>query len=299
MEAGLISIIIPTACEKRREEVLYRAIGSIRTQAGIRTEIIVVVNGQRFDAALLDALRADSGLRVCYVSAGNVSGAQRFGREQVRGEYFGFLDDDDEYLPGALRTRADILTANPTVDVVVSDGWIIRKGERRLLIKDPAAVRESPFLATLDGNWLGSLSAMFRASTIHIDFFDGKTRQFEWTWLTYQLIAAGMEIQVIDTPGFVIHDSPVSASKERSVERSAIHMELLEKIMGMAPPGLAWRVREKIRDSYHEQSVTCLEQGEYARAWLCHMRSLAQPGGLKYMPYTRHLVLSMLRSGGA
>ena len=44
---------------------------------------------------------------------------------QARGEIFVWLNADDTFLPGAIRTAAEYLTAHPEIDVVYGEGWWI------------------------------------------------------------------------------------------------------------------------------------------------------------------------------
>src|SRR6187549_269028 len=96
-----ITIIIPTACEARRVSLLHRALDSVVAQEGVDVHPVVVVNGSRVDESLCASIVARPGVTVLRRDEGNVSAARRAGMRLVDGAYFGFLDDDDEFLPGA------------------------------------------------------------------------------------------------------------------------------------------------------------------------------------------------------
>src|SRR4051794_10798550 len=100
-----VSVIIPTTCEAHRCSSLQRAIASVQSQQGVAVKVIVVVNGARVDPSCYQQLQRMPGLKVSYRSEGSAPLAQHAGRLLVDTEYFAFLDDDDEYLAGALEAR--------------------------------------------------------------------------------------------------------------------------------------------------------------------------------------------------
>ncbi len=110
-----VSIIIPTTCLAQRASLLRRAIDGVLSQAGVYLELIVVVNGTCFDQTLYSALRTDERFQVLYLPEGNVSAARSAGLRAAQGEFYGFLDDDDEYLPGALFTRVTEMRRDSTI----------------------------------------------------------------------------------------------------------------------------------------------------------------------------------------
>ena len=61
--------------------------------------------------------------RVERLEEASVAKAQQLGRRSSRTEFFCFLDDDDEYLPGAVSMRLNELRADSSVDVVVTNGF--------------------------------------------------------------------------------------------------------------------------------------------------------------------------------
>src|ERR1700757_5142491 len=113
-----ISVVIATSCEATRREKIRRAISSVLSQQGPPLQLLIIVNGQRYDAALFEELKADSRLKVHYRELGSFPAALKDGRHLAGGEFFTFLDDDDALLPGALGMR---LEAVETVDWLASN----------------------------------------------------------------------------------------------------------------------------------------------------------------------------------
>ena len=87
----------------------------------MRARVTIVVNGERFDRDLFAALKRQRGVRVLYQTKPSIFLARRYAREEVRAPFFGFLDDDDQLLPGALATRVRALVTDLKADVVVTN----------------------------------------------------------------------------------------------------------------------------------------------------------------------------------
>jgi len=99
----LVSVVIPT---KGRPELLTRAVNSVLAQTMADLEIIVVVDGD--DPATVEQLGlvTDSRLRFLVNAVSRGSGAARNqGGADAKGQWIGFLDDDDEWLPTKLERQ--------------------------------------------------------------------------------------------------------------------------------------------------------------------------------------------------
>lgn len=287
-----ITVIIATSCEPHRVGPLRRAIASVLSQDGVDVDLVVVVNGTRVDAGFYDELRSDGRLRVCYRDEGSFPAAVRFGREQVRREYFSFLDDDDYYLPGALRTRLEALIGPPVVDFVCTNGYVEGGHGDALFVRDTSLLATDPLGAHFAFNWLGSSAALFRAETITPEYFDGVTRHFEWTWLTHRLLTAGKTVRFADVPTFYKCDTPGSLSKDPSADPLLTEVRLLQSMQIGARPVHRRVLSHKIRAALHALSHHHASIGRLDQAWSCHLRSLVRHGGWRHLPYTRHLLLA-------
>lgn len=277
-------------CEAARQVSLSRAIESALSQTSVAVELIVLVNGNRYDPELLDRLRADARLRVVYQEEGSLPAALRHARTLVTGEYFTFVDDDDEYLPNALRIRLEPMLTNLTLDVVATNGYRAAPDDVRY-IGNADAINRDPLAAMIDQNWLASCGGLFRSSAIHAEYFDGKTKYFEWTLLAYRILFAGHKVLFLDAPTYRINDSPGSLSKSLEYRRASAGF--IEYLLTLHPPRrIAYALKRKLSAAQHDLSSQLLKSGDRKNAWRFHLKSLSGPGAWRYLIYTRRLLLS-------
>jgi hypothetical protein len=287
-----VSVIIPTTCELSRWQSLLRAIDSVRQQDGVQAKVIVVVNGQRFDAGHYATLKTMPGLDVLYRTEGSAPLAQEAGRLAVDTPFFSFLDDDDEYLPGTLRLRLEPLLDDPGLDFTVSNGYRCLGGEDRIVIATPASIREQPLLALSKQNWMASCAGLFRSATVTSDLFSNPAPYMEWTYLAYRL-GVGHRMQFVDVPGYRIHESPVSLSKSDAYREA--ELEVLQRVLALPLPAeVRQAVRRKLGSALHDCADRHLEHGRMGPAWSHHVKSLDCPGGLSWVLYSRKLLATQI-----
>lgn len=280
----LVSVIIPTMCESRRRDVLCRAIDSVLSQRRVAAELILVVNGQRYDPHLLSQLQ-ELPIRIERLSHASLPEAIRFGRLAVRTKFYGFLDDDDIYLPDALAARSEAL-ASCDADFVVSNGF---RTDGDPLIRDVHAVATDPLRALLVENWLTSCGGLYRTATVPVRFFENLVKFYEWTVLAFELLMAGKKARFIDQATFQIFDTQDSASKQRSMESTCNAIAVVEDMFGRVPAELRRIVTSKRASIYHDASFNYLESGHLALAWRTHLLCLVR-GGWRYASATRDLM---------
>lgn len=288
------SVIIPTMASSRRADLLRRAIRSVTTDQATKAIPIVVANGDDFDPAVLDALEADRSIRFFYREEGDLPKAINFGRRKVETPYFGFLDDDDEYLPGALSARLRPMLADWSVDAVVANGYWIAGDRREEVIPDIDAVTADPVGALMESNWLSSCGGLYRTDSIGIDYFDPNIRYLEWTYLAFRL-ALEKRLVFVPEATFIVNDTPSSLSK--SVEYEGAIPDVLKRILAMDMSArLRRKVRTKLSAALHNRSNYFLRRGEMGKAWRHHARSLNAPTALlRYGLFTCRLILAVLK----
>jgi glycosyltransferase involved in cell wall biosynthesis len=186
-----VTTIIPTMATRERAPALRRAVESIRRSSTEAVEIIVVVNGARSDAELCEWLRSQPDVHFEYVAQPSAPNAVLRGRELVRTPFFSTLDDDDEYLDGALDIRLAAIESAPDVDVVVTNGYLHCAGTDARYYDDLAQVPHDPLASLFASNWLHNCNTLFRSATIGREYFADFHPFVEWTWLAFRLAMAG------------------------------------------------------------------------------------------------------------
>ncbi len=284
-----VSVIIRTLAEGRRRDAIYRALDSITRQQGVNAIPIIVANGDRFDPSLLAELKARRDVRFHYLEQGSLPAAIRQGRTMVNTPYFCFLDDDDEYLPGGLQGRVALLLKHDAVDVVVGGGYRLvgdRRGTSGWKKGDPSS--HDPLRELLVDNWLAPCAAVFRTSRFGVDFFLDAPEYFEWTYLAFKLCVM-RRVMFVDLPGHVMHDTEQSASKSNSYRLA--EASVLENILRLDLPGdVLSTLRQKYGAALHESADHYRKLKQHAYAWRFHLKSMLQPGGIRYVSYTRKLL---------
>ena len=286
-----VTVIIPSTCERARRTLLLRAIGSVRHQlADKHTRILVVANGPQVDEEVLETIRHIDGVDAIRLVEASVAAAQRWGREMVATPFFGFLDDDDEYLPDAISIRVAAFAADPQADVVVTNGYDRLGAADVLRIRYPDEVRKDPLRALIRENWLASCGGLFRSATIGPEYFDGKTRYFEWTSRAFRL-ALERRVIFVDHPTFRIYPTNGSASTSNAY-REAEPLVLKEILDLNLPDDLRRAVEEKLGRAYHGLSGHHLSLGNWRAAVANHFASLRYPGGRRYLSFSAKVIVA-------
>lgn len=282
-----VSIIICTTCETRRKDSLLRAIDSVVVQTDVTPEVIVVVNGNRFDATLLASLRANTKLKVAYLETPSFPAALSHGRALVTSEYFCFLDDDDEYLANALATRVRLIVEDSALDAVTTNGYAGTNNE--LAYSKVDHINGDPILALANNNWLASCGGLYRTQSIGRDIFENLPKYIEWTMVAFRILLAGKRLKFCNVPTFHINDTTESLSKSESYRMSAGGS--MEAILELRLPARTMKpLKRRLMAARHDLSVHHLQTGNRKAAWKYHLLSMTGLSGLKYLSFTRHLL---------
>ncbi|MEO5814767.1 MAG: glycosyltransferase family A protein [Gemmatimonadaceae bacterium] len=289
----VVTVIIASSCEAKREAAIWRAVESAVAQECITVDLQVVVNGQRFDTALFERLKADARIAVSYLDAGSYPAAVLHGRTLVTNPFFAYLDDDDEFLPGALRMRIAPMLEDASVDFVATNGYLnADDGTGDLIAYRPSPdIEREPVRELLRANWMQNCGHLFRTSSVTLDYFDGTTKYYEWTLLAFKL-SQRLRMKFIDHPTYRKHDSPESLYKSAGVvEGSIVVLDMLAAMNDS--PSLRSTLSRLRCSAFHATSDFHRVAGNYSQAWKFHLRSLGHVSGWRHLPYTRKLLLPM------
>ena len=284
----VVDVVIRTAGRLERRSSLQRAIQSVLHQRGVAARPIVVLAGNMPELA--SALARQNNVKVHMVGQRASPGrALGIGRRLIRADFYAFLDDDDELLPHALATGLNILNADPDVDLVVTTGYWISAGERRIHIPEITRHQDDALNGIIERCWLNPGGGLYRTATIPEQYFEKLPDFCEWTFLAFQLARAGHNIRFLDIPTYDAYDTPGSASKSE---------EFLEAIVGVLstirecslPDATRDRLEQKYRAALHHAAEHYRRAKRLGKAWRYHLKSLKPPYTLRYAAYTRKLV---------
>jgi glycosyltransferase involved in cell wall biosynthesis len=168
-----VSVVIPTY---KRAAFLKAAIRSVLSQTFQDFEIIVVDDAS--DDLSEEAVRSFRDLRIRYMrhETNRGQGASRNdGIRQALGEYIGFLDDDDQWLPEKLGRQVALLdNSSPEVGLIYTGFCQIDASSKRVVGHVIPEKRGWTFEELCLKNWIGTCSTVLarRVCFAKIGLFD-------------------------------------------------------------------------------------------------------------------------------
>ena len=290
-----VSVIVPTLGLKARAPLIYRALDSILSQEHVHAKPIIVANGQQRDTALIQTLKKLPGVRVIEIEKRSLPNALRVGREAVDSDWFSALDDDDVYLPKSLAARVQALQSRTDFDTVVTNGFVCEEGNRKLHMQNMSYVEQNPLAVLARRNWLLPGAWLCRTDRVGSWLFDSMPKALECTFLAIQF-SLRCRLCVLDTPTVVWHiDTPGSESKSRDYVFNVI--TALEQLTELPLPiTIRENLRVRTAGAQHQIADMLLKERDIRGAWEWHLRSIKSRKGLRYLPFSLHLVRTSIWS---
>lgn len=255
---------------------------------------MVIINGEQYDPELRARLERDHRIRVHYRTEASFPNAVIEGRRLVETEYYGFLDDDDILLEESVCSRIRRFHQNHSLDVVVGNGY---KYDQLGFPNNGEMIRSleaDPFEHLVKFNWLASCGGLYKTDSIGVSYFEDSVMYYEWTYLAFRL-ALSKKIGFVGEPTYKIFSSAVSLSKtDQSIEGQ---LGLITKLKRL---NVSDRKAKVLLDQffcqcYHTLSDHYRLRNDSAKAWKYHLRSLSTSYGLRFIPYSRHLLMDSMR----
>jgi glycosyltransferase involved in cell wall biosynthesis len=126
--SDLISVIIPTF---NRAALLGRAIHSVMNQSYKNFELIIIDDGSTDQTEeLLCEIGTKHNFKYCKKSNKGVAHSRNYGVSLATGQWYAFLDSDDEWHPDKLQKQIQFLKVNPHLKMVYTDEIWIRHEKR-------------------------------------------------------------------------------------------------------------------------------------------------------------------------
>lgn len=288
------TIIIRTLAEVNRFAGIKRAISSIReSETGDYTSTIcVVVNGNKFDNSVLDWLRSQD-LNLLIIPEASLPLAFLEGINSIQTPYFGFLDDDDEYLPRTLTTRIQALEKNPEWDVVITNGYKCDNGVDRPALIRLNHVSANPLVELFRENWIGSCTGLLRAKSFPSDFFKGIPQYLEWSYLGFQFSFYQKKIGVLNVPTFRINDTPGSASKSEAYQNA--HIDFYRYVLThKLPVSVLNVVQARLQDAWALKALYAMHARQFKVAQNSLWEVAALPKSWRYTPLALRVATRIL-----
>jgi glycosyltransferase involved in cell wall biosynthesis len=132
----LVSAVIPT---RNRPEMLVRAVKSVTSQTYPKIEIIIVDDGSEYDveAMIRKEIQSEFCRVIKNIRAPGAAGARNSGFYESRGEFIGFLDDDDEWMPKKIAKQIDAFRmSDNAVGIVITAYFVVQNGAKILRERD-------------------------------------------------------------------------------------------------------------------------------------------------------------------
>lgn len=260
------SVIIPNF---NNGVTLARAIESVLAQTFAAHEIIVVDDGSTDDSR---AIAESFGTRVRYFWQKNqgVSAARNFGVEMATGDWLAFLDADDEYYPERLKAHAHWIQDEPDLDFLLGDQesrtpddelietFITKSSSGRAILNNhDGADRISLFVDDFESLISDGFTEIRTISVpkkrfISLGGFSSKLKVGEDLHFFVRLFAVSRKGGVVPQVLSKYYIYPSSALRKDPLLAMRIFVdaiELLEKDVSKAPPGIRRGVRQKCRNS--------------------------------------------------
>jgi glycosyltransferase involved in cell wall biosynthesis len=267
-----VAVIVPLY----RASYLEHALRSVLAQTRCPDEVIVVDDGSP-DRAEIERAIAPFGNRITLIRQSNqgAAAARNRGIAATTAEFIAMLDADDEWFPQFLAEQLQLLTADPSLDLVYSDGVVTgqtRLAGQRFMVSCPSEgpVTLESLLAQRCTVLLSSVVAR-RQAIIETGGFDLAIRRGQdfdlWLRMAYRgaHIAYQRKVLVVRR----VHDDNLSGTAINEQERPLRVLEKTLRTMTLSPQQRAiaqGRIRSLSASLARERGKLFLEQADFASA---------------------------------
>jgi len=283
----LVSIVIPA---HNAQATLARAIRSALDQDYPAKEIIVVDDGSTDGTA---TVAGSFGGAIRYIRQANsgAAAARNRGIAESRGEFIAFLDADDEWLAG--RLRSCMAQANISAEIGLIWCWTYFQrldGNRELFGREhdqcnpfPRALWPSAMLHT--SATIVSRKAIDAVGTFDLNL---KTREDMDLWIR---IGETFQIRCVKTPLSVYHEQLSSISKTADFDRvKADYFRVIQRAFARQPERYEPQRRSIYAEADYFWGVRHYARGEHAQARRHFVESLRN----HWTPRTLRFILQTL-----
>lgn len=236
-ERPLISVIIPCY---NAERTLPRTLASVRAQTYRPIEILAVDDASPDGTLRLLREQEAAGVRViAQPRNGGAAAARNAAIAVARGQFFAFVDADDEWYPDKLERQYELIAGNPAMSMVGCRCEVLRPDGVRIPVnpqREPPAGREA-WKTLLHHSFYVPSTLMARAETLRaIGGFTARMRAGEDDQDVCIRLALAGEVGFVDATLVTMHELPDSLSRtHRSREHATVLPMILDHFSALAP----------------------------------------------------------------
>jgi glycosyltransferase involved in cell wall biosynthesis len=224
-------------------EFLERAIQSVLSQAdaqaGMDVEYIVVDPGSTDGSReIIERYRKDITHIVFEKDNGPADGLNN-GFNLATGDWFGYINSDDYYLPGGLAEAAAAASCYPDAGALVGDGYIVDQNDNK--IKRSFSKRVSVNAFRYDCAFALQQATFYRAEVFRaLGGFKTSNRTCWDSEILADMVLAGYRVRNLDKNigAFRVHDASISGSGRLVQEYMADFRRIQEKAFGRTPSSI-------------------------------------------------------------
>lgn len=261
-EAPLVSVIIPSY---NSAQYVAAAVESILAQSYPHVEIIVVDDGSTDNtAAVMAAYAANPRVRYIRQENGGVSRARNHGIEQSSGQYIGFLDADDTWLPSKLKLQMAVFQRDPNCKACYGAYILVDADLNEIGIRHSPRRGRTLEDLLIHGNVIGNICTVVceRSLFEKVGGFDPALSQCA-DWDMWVRLAAHTEFVYIDEPLVTYRQHGTNMSRNAPLlERDS----LLVMQKAFAMPNLPAEYRKLRRTAFAH--IYMVSAGTYFQAHL-------------------------------
>lgn len=270
-----VSIVIPT---HNRSGIVRRAIDSVLAQTFTDLEILVVDDGSTDDTR---AALAGYPERVRYIHQenGGPASARNHGMRLARGQYIGFLDSDDAFLPRNVEAHLQVFDRHPEAGLVYCGIEILDKTGAHVKDVRPNPEDRGQVLERLIRyNFITSSTVLLRREAMEAAGTMDTTLWFAEDWYYWLRVASRYPVEFADEILVRYQRSAVSLSHGQALATIA---ERNMQMFGIAfeDPDLKPRLQpmraEAYRRAYANYAAMALEELELGLARRFALRAIA------------------------
>lgn len=285
-----LDVIVRTLADPPRSTLLFRALDSIQNQSGVTARPIVVVNGQKFDVATLEALKKRPGILLHQEREASAGQAMVAGRNLVAAPFFSYLDDDDELIEGSLLEPMRWLDSHPESDVLINNGYFVKSDGTMSESTHLDTHVGDPVMGLLKECWLSPGACLFRTASVPNGMLSAEWDHLEWTHLAFELCAERKRLHFLDVATVRYSDTPGSLSKQMKHHEAALDLLRQVKRDSRLDRAVRRQAHRKYLRVLHDLAMTYWRRGRYVEAWYRHLGSLRPPQTFEYLLFTRKLL---------